>query len=92
MADVCLWSEDYESCVEYADMLINSTSAYRPAFVEDPTQWFNMYNPGNSNESIFEINFDEKTYAQTANSPSTVYPWGSLQLRNSSIPKRCASV
>lgn len=76
MADVCLWSEDYEGCIKYADMLLNSTSAYRPAFMEDPTQWFSIFYPGNSNESVFEINFDDKTYQQTANSPSTVYPWG----------------
>lgn len=76
MADVCLWSEDYEGCVEYADMLINSTSPYRPAFMEDPLQWFSIFYPGNSNESVFEINFDDKTYGQVSNSPSTVYPWG----------------
>ena len=52
MADVCLWSEDYDGCVRYADMLINSTSAFRPAFVEDPEQWYNIFFPGNSNGSI----------------------------------------
>ena len=59
MADVCLWSEDYDGCVRYADMLINSTSPFRPAFVEDPEQWYSIFFPGNSNGSIFELNFDQ---------------------------------
>ena len=78
MADVCLWSEDYAGCVEYADLLINSDSAYRPAFMSDPTQWFSIYSPGNSNESVFEINFDDATYGQTSNSPSSVFPKPSM--------------
>ena len=76
MADVCLWSEDYDGCVRYADMLINSTSPFRPAFVEDPEQWY-------SNGSIFELNFDQSrnqspdddATASTYPSPSNIYPW-----------------
>ena len=95
MADVCLWSEDYDGCVRYADMLINSTSAFRPAFVEDPEQWYNIFFPGNSNGSIFELNFDQSrnqspdddATASTYPSPSNVYPWtqstvASLQFSN----------
>lgn len=33
MADVCLWSEDYEGCIEYTDLLINANSSHRPAFM-----------------------------------------------------------
>ncbi len=73
MADVCLWSEDYDGCIEYADRLINATSAKRPAFMSIPEQWFAIFNPGNSNESIFEMNWDQPTYAQTANSPSNYF-------------------
>ena len=90
-----LWSEDYDGCVRYADMLINSTSAFRPAFVEDPEQWYNIFFPGNSNGSIFELNFDQSrnqspdddATASTYPSPSNVYPWtqstvASLQFSN----------
>lgn len=70
MADVCLWSEDYAGCVEYADLLINATSGHRPAFMTDAEQWFSIFNPGNSNESIFEINFDVVAYPNQDNSPS----------------------
>lgn len=76
-------------------MLINSTSAFRPAFVEDPEQWYNIFFPGNSNGSIFELNFDQSrnqspdddATASTYPSPSNVYPWtqstvASLQFSN----------
>lgn len=70
MADVCLWSEDYDGCIEYADLLINATSARRPVFISDPEQWFAIFNPGNSNESIFEINWDQKNFSTSDNSSS----------------------
>jgi hypothetical protein len=73
MADVCLWSEDYDTCIRYADYLINATSAIRPAFMSIPEQWFTIFYPGNSNESIFELNWDYSTYNQTANSPSAYF-------------------
>ena len=76
MADVCLWSEDYENCIEYVDLLINSDSSHRPAFMADSEQWFTIFNPGNSNESIFEINFDVLTYNQPIeNSPSAYFTY-----------------
>lgn len=73
MSDVCLWSEDYDGCVTYADSLINATASHRPAFMSTPTQWFSIFYPGNSNESIFELNWDYSTYAQTSNSPSSYF-------------------
>ncbi len=76
MTDVCLWSEDYEGCIEYADLLINSNSSHRPAFMADSEQWFTIFNPGNSNESIFEINFDVLTYNQPVDySPSAYFTY-----------------
>ena len=100
MADVCLWSEDYDGCVRYADMLINSTSAFRPAFVEDPEQWYNIFFPGNSNGSIFELNFDQSrnqspdddATASTYPSPSNVYPGHNRQLPVFNSRTQCVSV
>jgi len=69
MADVCLWSEDYDGCIEYADLLLNTTSPYRPAFMTDGNQWFSIFEIGNSNESIFELNWDA-SMEQTSNNPS----------------------
>lgn len=73
MAETCLWAEEYEECVTYADYLINATAAMRPVFMSTPGQWFNMFYPGNSNESIFEIQYDETNYAQGSGSPSKVF-------------------
>ena len=36
MAETCLWAEDYEECVTYADYLINSTAPIRPVFMSTP--------------------------------------------------------
>jgi len=70
MADVCLWSEEYDTAIEYCDYLLNSTSANAPQFLSAATHssWFSMFNPGNSNESIFEIQWDYQE-DQTNNLP-----------------------
>lgn len=73
MTDVCLWSEDYDGTITYANHLIQSTSPWRPAFMTTPEHWFRIFNPGNSNESIFELNWDYPTYNQTSNSPSNYF-------------------
>ena len=57
-ADVCLWSEDYDQCIEYCDMILNATDTFRPAFMSNTSDWYTMFYPGNSNESIFELNWD----------------------------------
>ncbi len=63
MADVCLWSEDYNTALEYCNYLLETSSARKPAFMQTPSHasWFSMFNPGNSNESIFELqwNYEE---------------------------------
>jgi hypothetical protein len=56
LADVYLWNEQYQKCVDYCDSIIN-TGIYG---LESYNTWFNLYNPGNSPvESIFEIQFDD---------------------------------
>ncbi|MDL2242087.1 RagB/SusD family nutrient uptake outer membrane protein, partial [Bacteroidales bacterium OttesenSCG-928-L03] len=80
MADVCLWSEDYDECIKYANLLIGATSAKRPVFMSIPEQWLTIYNPGNSNESIFEMNWDGSVFGQTTNSPTKYFPMGVINL------------
>lgn len=58
MADACLWSEDYDQCIEYCNMILNANDAFRPAFMTNTNDWYTMFYPGNSNESIFELNWD----------------------------------
>lgn len=77
MAETCLWAEDYDECITYADFLINATSGMRPVFMSIPTQWFQIFYPGNSNESIFEIQYKGATYQQTKNSPSNILTYSS---------------
>lgn len=57
MTDVCLWNHDYDEAIQYADQILNSTSVSAPRFLtsNSRTNWFSMFNPGNSNESIFEV-------------------------------------
>lgn len=81
MADVCLWSEDYDQCIEYCDMILNATDAFRPAFMSNTNDWFSMFYPGNSNESIFELNWDYTSYQQSNNFASLFTPTGSPALR-----------
>lgn len=59
MADVCLWMgmEDpgyYQNCIIAADKVINS-GIYQ---FEEAASWFNIFFPGNSSESIFELQYD----------------------------------
>ena len=75
MSEVSLWTEDYDTCIKYADLLINATASRRPAFITIPENWYTIFNPGNSNESIFEVNWDGNTYNQTGG-PSAMYTTG----------------
>ncbi|NMB50533.1 MAG: RagB/SusD family nutrient uptake outer membrane protein [Bacteroidales bacterium] len=70
MADVCLWSEDYAGAIMNCNEILNASSPFRPAFVKDPSKWYEMYYPGNSNESIFEIQWDQVNYNQSNNLPT----------------------
>lgn len=75
MAETCLWAEDYDECITYANNLINATASMRPVFMSTLGQWFQIFYPGNSNESIFELQFDGATYNQVDNSPSKILPY-----------------
>ena len=72
MTDVCLWSEDYSTAIEYANYLLQTTSPRKPAFIQTPTHaaWFTIFNPGNSNESIFELQWN---YEENQNNQLPVY-------------------
>lgn len=80
MADVCLWSEDYDGCITYADNLINATASIRPVFMSSSAQWFTMFYPGNSNESIFEIQFDGNL-DQTSGGPTDLTYWNAAPVK-----------
>ncbi len=76
MADVCLWSGDYDGCIENADKLLTAgevTSGIHPVFIADSEQWASkIFYEGFSNESIFEIYYDV-TNGQGVNAPSVFF-------------------
>lgn len=55
LANVYLWKEDYQNCIDYCDKVIGS-NLYS---LENETDWFKIFAPGNSKESIFEIQYSE---------------------------------
>jgi hypothetical protein len=64
LADISLWNFDYEKCIEYSDRIITNNN-----FVLMPgTLWFEIFYPGNSLESIFEFQFNDKY-----NQPNSLY-------------------
>jgi hypothetical protein len=61
LADVYLWDQQYQNCINYCDSVSNSGLFS----LESTETWFNLYNPGNSPvESIFEIQYNDNLNSQ----------------------------
>ena len=73
MADACLWSEDYDQCIEYCDMVLNARDTFRPVFMSNTSDWYSMFYPGNSNESILELNWSHSLEGSD-NNFNTLFP------------------
>ncbi len=59
LADVYLWTGDYEKCITACDEVINSGRVGLIQGVKNgKNNWYTIFYPGNSNESIFELQFD----------------------------------
>lgn len=54
LADIHLWRGEYDACIRSCDAIINSN---RVGLISG-AQWFSNFYPGNSNESIFELQYD----------------------------------
>ncbi|MBN2164700.1 MAG: RagB/SusD family nutrient uptake outer membrane protein [Marinilabiliaceae bacterium] len=68
LADVYLWTEEYEKAIIECNAIIGSGKV---GLIEglnsvNENNWFSNFNPGNSNESIFELQWDN-TYSQSNN-------------------------
>lgn len=62
-ADVYLWMNDYQNCIDACDKIINSNqfALVKAESVQDQSTWFNtVFRFGNSQESIFEFQFDNQ--------------------------------
>jgi hypothetical protein len=63
LADVYLWMEDYADCEDACNYIINSK---KYGLIAGNTGWFNtLYYNGNSNEGIFEFQFDQSSNQNT---------------------------
>ena len=77
MADVCLWNaqvngvdDDFEECAMYCNLILDAKTSgetFYPAFMSNTANWYSIFYPGNSNESIFELNWDYNQYQETNN-------------------------
>lgn len=60
MADMYLWRNNYDKCIEYCDKVLNTNT--NPLHLETASVYNrNVYGEGNSTESIFELQFDAYT-------------------------------
>lgn len=60
LADVYLWAEEYQNCINACDYIINSG-----LYSLEPTDtWWLVYYPGNSNENIIELQYDDNLESQ----------------------------
>lgn len=76
MADVCLWNEEYDEAVAYCDSLLNASASgaeLYPVFMSIPSQWITIFSEGNTNESIFEFNYDYTLTGSSGGSPSRYF-------------------
>lgn len=79
MADVCLWNHDFDETIKFADLILESKSGYAPRFMSTASHssWFKIFNPGNSEESIFELQYSatktDGTSYQTNDLPTLFY-------------------
>jgi len=55
IADIYLWQFNYTECIEYCDKILN-TGNY---VLVHGSQWFTLFYPGNTLESIFEFQSDQ---------------------------------
>ena len=77
MADVSLWSEDYETCKEYCDMILDANKSgeqFYPRFLKNTQDWYTIFYPGNSNESIFELNWNYELAKESNNFSLELFP------------------
>ena len=63
LADIALWNFEYEECISYVDAV--EADGYE---VIPGAQWYSVFYPGNSLESIFEFQFDA-----SLDQPNSVY-------------------
>ena len=64
LADIYLWDEQYDKCVAACNEVLASGQIE----LLSGKRWYELYYPGNSIESIFELNYDQSEVASDKNS------------------------
>jgi len=85
LAETCLWNGDYQGCIDNADLVINSSGPMHPVFLGTAGQWFEIFYTTagiGSNESIFEIMFDQSISGNS----STYSPTMQIQFNTTNSP------
>lgn len=73
LADIALWNFEYEECITYVQNIENSRK-YRLVLSKD---WYTLFQPGNTYESIFEFQFDD-----ARQQPNSLYGLTNEQAKN----------
>lgn len=55
LADIYLWDEQYQNCIDACDELFKTEMV---GFIEDPEEWFDIFLEGNTDEGIFELQYN----------------------------------
>lgn len=55
LADIYLWDGQYQNCIDACDQIFKTEMV---SFVEDPELWFDIFLLGNSEEGIFELQYN----------------------------------
>ncbi|MBQ8114600.1 MAG: RagB/SusD family nutrient uptake outer membrane protein [Prevotella sp.] len=75
MADVCLWNHDFDECIKYCDKILEDKTGLAPKFISTNTHaaWFAMFCPGNSDESIYEVQWNADKLSNNAAQVNQLY-------------------
>lgn len=83
-AEVSLWSEDYQACKDYCDMILNATDSFRPTFYTNTADWYEIFYPTKneySNEGIFELTWNYNSVENSDNNFSSLFDSSTSTLR-----------
>jgi len=58
LADIALWSFEYEKCIEYTDKVLEQEN--KLYVLLNGNKWFDIFSKGNTAEGIFELQYDSK--------------------------------
>ncbi|HKK63017.1 MAG TPA: RagB/SusD family nutrient uptake outer membrane protein [Bacteroidales bacterium] len=81
LADIALWQFEYEKVIEYVQEI--EMDEFSKLVSAD--MWFYMFYPGNSNESIFELQFDERQSQRNSTYGMTNYDSHNFLASNKAI-------